>query len=122
MSGGNRGRMNQGRHKRTSSARRLMLLIPIRVDAQRLNMTRAETLLIGLGGIQREQLLRVRDPAQRVAADRDEPVAHTVDLGEGIRDQHRLLDRPAHRGDPAGLVDGRPTTVKSSRSVLATFP
>jgi hypothetical protein len=52
-----------------------------------------------------------------------EPAAHAVDLGEGVRDQHRLLDRPAHRGDPTGLVHGGPTTVKSSRSVLrSAFP
>src|ERR1700730_3324389 len=65
-------------------------------------------LLTGLGGIEREKLLRLHDPAQRVAADRYEPAAHAVDIGEGLRDQHRLLDRPAHGGDPAGLVDGRP--------------
>jgi hypothetical protein len=61
-----------------------------------------------MGGIQREKLLRLGDPAQCVAADRYEPAAHAVDIGEGLRDQHRLLDRPAHGGDPAGFVDGRP--------------
>src|SRR2546430_11568941 len=64
--------------------------------------------LPGPGGIQREELLRLRDPAQRVAADRYEPAAHALDTGEGLRDQHRLLDRTAHGGDPARFVDGRP--------------
>ena len=61
-----------------------------------------------MGGIEREKLLRLRDPAQRVAADRYEPAAHAVNVSEGLRDQHWLLDRPAHGGDPAGLVDCRP--------------
>src|SRR6266498_5279393 len=64
--------------------------------------------LPGPGGVEREELLRLRDPAQRVAADRYEPAAHALDIGERLRDQHRLLDRPAHGGDPARFVDGRP--------------
>src|SRR2546430_4848318 len=64
--------------------------------------------LPGPGGIQREELLRLRDPAQRVAADRYEPAAHALDIGERLRDQHRLLDRAAHGGDAARFVDGRP--------------
>src|ERR1700737_2178379 len=39
-------------------------------------------LLTGLGGIEREKLLRVPDPAQRVAPDRYEPAAHAVTLAK----------------------------------------
>jgi hypothetical protein len=48
--------------------------------------------LIGLHAIQGEKLLRLRDPAQCVAADRHQPASHAVNIGEGRRDQHRLLD------------------------------
>jgi hypothetical protein len=48
--------------------------------------------LIGLRAIQGEKLLRLRNPAQCVAADRYEPLAHAVHIGEGRRDKHRLLD------------------------------
>src|SRR5262245_38855794 len=64
--------------------------------------------LVDLRAIHGEKLLRLFDPAQCVAADRYEPAAHAVNIGEGRRDQHRLLDRPAHGGDPAGLVDRWP--------------
>ena len=49
------------------------------------------------------------DAAQRVAADRDQPraVRFVGGGGEGRRQQHVALDRAAHGGDAADLVDGR---------------
>src|SRR5262249_50536532 len=64
--------------------------------------------LTGLSGIQREKLLRLCNPAQRVAADRYETAAHAIDIGEGLRNQHRLLDRATHSVDPTRFVNCRP--------------
>src|SRR5437763_15000561 len=58
------------------------------------------------GGVDGEKLLRRRDAAQGVAADGEKilpPMAQPVD--EGRRHQQRLIDRTAHRGDAADLVD-----------------
>ena len=59
---------------------------------------------IGLGG---EEFLRLRDAAQSVAADRHQAAAHfgAKGIGKARRKQHILLDRPAHRQDPADFVD-----------------
>src|SRR5580704_4293514 len=58
-------------------------------------------------GIQRKQLLRVRDTAQRIAADRNQAALDVADIGERRRHQNGLIERTAHRRDPACLVDGR---------------
>src|ERR1700757_5258053 len=55
-----------------------------------------------------EKLLRATHAAQRIAPDRDQPAGRPEGAGEGGGDQHRLVDRAAHRGDAADLVDGRP--------------
>src|SRR5262245_41073759 len=60
-------------------------------------------------GIEREGLLRVADAAQRIAADRDQARAGIAERhGKRRGAQHGLIDRAAHRRDPAGLVDRRP--------------
>src|SRR3984957_4236368 len=58
-------------------------------------------------GIQRKELLRVRDAAQRIAADRNQAALDVADIGERRRHQNRLIERTAHRRDAARLVDGR---------------
>src|ERR1041385_4022572 len=43
--------------------------------------------------IERKQLLRARDAAQRVTPDRNEAASHVVDIGKRRGHQHRLVDR-----------------------------
>src|SRR5271155_4220460 len=58
--------------------------------------------------IEREQLLRGADAAQRITPDRDELAFGAAGgLSEARREQQRLLDRAAHRGDAADFIDGR---------------
>src|SRR5688572_24337502 len=57
--------------------------------------------------VEGEQFLRLLDAAQGVAADRDQARAGAERGGEGGGDQHLLVDRSAHGGDAAGLVDRR---------------
>src|ERR1700684_384154 len=73
-------------------------------------------------GIQRKQLLRVRDAAQRIAAYRTQAALDVADSRERSRHQDGLIERTAHRRYTAGLVNGRPMTVKSKRSRLPTLP
>src|SRR5580658_6606919 len=49
----------------------------------------------------------MRDAAQRVAADRNQPALDVADSRECRRHQNRLIERTAHRGYTACLVDGR---------------
>src|SRR6185369_3839680 len=61
--------------------------------------------LDGANGIQCEELLRLRHPAQGIAAHRYEMAAHPVDTGECFGHQHRLIDRAAHCRNSARFVD-----------------
>src|SRR5918996_1354722 len=55
--------------------------------------------------IQRVELERALQAAQRIATDRDQsPPARARGLRKGGRQQHVLVERAAHGGDPAGLV------------------
>src|SRR5712691_292953 len=60
--------------------------------------------------IEREEFLGLADAAQGEAADRYQarPLGGGQTVGEGRGDQHRAIDRSAHRGDATGLVDRRP--------------
>src|SRR5580704_16064032 len=59
--------------------------------------------------IEREEFLGLADAAQREAADRYQacPLGGGQTVSEGRGDQHRAIDRSAHRGDATGLVDRR---------------
>src|SRR5437764_7582929 len=60
--------------------------------------------------IERKELLRALDAAQRIAPDRDEPAAlqsrHRV--RKSLRQQDAAFHRTAHRGDAGDLVDRGP--------------
>src|SRR6185437_2995340 len=57
--------------------------------------------------LEREQLLWAPDAAQGVAADRDQALPRrAARCREGGREEDVLVGRAAHRGDPAGFVDG----------------
>src|SRR6185295_19492974 len=57
--------------------------------------------------IQCEKFLRLRDPTQGIAANRYELTAHPLNIGEGLRDQNRLVDGATHGGDAACFIDRR---------------
>src|SRR5262252_9629284 len=59
-------------------------------------------------GIERKQLLRMRDAAQRVAPHRNEAALDVSHVGERRRHQNGLIDRTAHCGAAACLVHRRP--------------
>src|SRR6266436_8020894 len=59
-------------------------------------------------GIERKQLLRMGDAAQRVAPHRNEAALDVSHVGERRRHQNGLIDRTAHGGDAACLVHCRP--------------
>src|SRR5205807_9805038 len=72
---------------------------------------------IGFGG---KELLGLCDTAQSVAAYRNQAAARlwAECCGEARREEHVLLDRPAHRQDPADLVHGR-TDYREIDTILA---
>ena len=56
----------------------------------------------------RIEVLRSADAAQGEASDRGQAGAGIAEaIGEALRDQQRLVDRPAHGGDAADFVDSR---------------
>src|SRR5260370_1836437 len=57
--------------------------------------------------IEREQLLRLGDAAQRVAPHRNQAASYALDVGKRRGGQNGLIDRTAHRRNAACLVHGR---------------
>jgi len=58
-------------------------------------------------GIERKQLLRMCDAAQRIASHRNEATLNVSHVGERRRHQNGLIDRTAHRGNAVCLVHRR---------------